>query len=340
VYNWGIEDRKNLWQYCHVSAGYYEQNAYLPLLKKEYPWLKNVHSHPLQEALRRVDRSFAAFFRRCEAGEIPGYPRFKSPKWYNSFTMKNWGNGASFDGKRLALSKVGRVRIVLHRPIHGTIKTCTIRRRADGWYALFSVECADTPLRINANPVGVDVGLTTFVALSTGELIANPRHLRTAEKALAKAQHVLSRRKCGSARRGKARQALAQQHLRLSRTRKDFHFKIAKSIADRFNPIVVEKLKIKNMMQNHHLAKSISDAAWGQFLGILSHKAEEAGAAYMAVEARGTSQACSGCGVIVPKTLAERTHKCGDCGLVLDRDVNAARNILKRGWAVPSGRVA
>jgi len=338
VYNWAIEDRKVLWQYAKCGTSFYDQSAYLKHLKAERPWLKEVHAHPLQDALRRVDRAFAAFFRRVKANQSPGYPRFHGRGWYDSFTMKDWENGVAFDGKRLALSKVGRLRIVLHRPIAGTIKTCTIKRRADGWYALFSVECADVPRRIETNPVGVDVGLTTFAALSTGELIANPRHAKAAAQDVARAQRIVSKRTRGSERRGKAREILARRHLRLARTRRDFHFKTAHALAARFSPIVVEDLHIAGMARHPTLAASIHDAGWGQFLGILARSAESAGAAYMAVEARGTSATCSACGEYVPKTLAERTHRCAACGLVLDRDVNAARVILKRGWASPSAR--
>lgn len=340
VYNWGIEDRKNLYQYAHVSTGFYDQADYLKHLKNESPFLKEVHAHPLQDALRRVERSFDGFFRRVKNGDKPGYPRFKGRHWYDSFTFKEWGNGASFDGKRLFLSKIGRVRIVLHRPIEGEIKTCTIKRKADGWYALFSAVVADSvPSKIN-NPAGIDVGLKSFAVLSNGDPIENPRHFRKAERVLRVAQRKVSRRKKGSRRRRKAVDHLALEHLRVQRSRKTFHFTEAKKIAERFNPIFVENLQIRNMVRNRHLAKSILDASWGQFLGILSRSAESAGAAVIAVEARGTSQECSGCGTTVQKDLSERVHRCWNCGLVLDRDVNAARNILARGLGRPFGEGA
>ncbi len=337
VYNWAIEDRKALWQYAKCWTSFYDQSGYLKHLKTERPWLTEVYSHPLQDALRRVDRAFAAFFRRVKAGQAPGYPRFRGRDGYDSFTFKEWGRGCGFDGRRLALGKIGRLRIVLHRPIVGTIKTCTLKRRADGWYALFAVECADVPLRAATNPVGVDVGLTTFAALSTGELITNPRHAKVAAQDVARAQRIVSKRQRGSVRRGKARDVLARRHLRLARTRRNFHFQVAHDLATRFNPIIVEDLHIAGMARHPTLAASIHDAGWGQFLGILAHSAENAGAAYMAVEARGTSQTCSACGVVVPKTLAERTHRCAACGLVMDRDVNAACVVLKRGLDMALG---
>jgi len=338
VYNWGIEDRKALWQYCQASTGFNDQSGYLKHLKVANPWLQDVHAHPLQDALKRVERSFDRFFKAHQNGH--GYPRFKGKNQYDSFTFKEWLNGASFDGKRLYLSKIGRVRIVLHRPLEGEIKTCTIKRKADGWYALFSVVVADPKPSEIHHPVGLDMGLRTFAALSTGEEVENPKVLRDAEGRLKRAQRKVSRRKKGSHRRRKAVEHLRQEHLRIQRCRKGFQFTQAHRLAERFNPIFVEDLHIQNMVRNHRLAKSISDASWGQFLEILSHSAESAGAAVIAVEARGTSQECSGCGVVVQKSLKERIHCCWKCGLILDRDVNAARNILARGLGRPIGESA
>lgn len=337
VYNWGIEDRKVLWQYCHVSTGFNDQSSYLKHLKDANPWLKELHAHPLQDALKRVDRAFVAFFKRH--GEGHGYPRFKGRNQFDSFTFKEWLNGASFDGKRLSLSKIGRIRIVLHRPIEGEIKTCTIKRKADGWYALFSVVVADAkPSTIN-NPVGIDVGIKTFAALSTGVKIENPEFLRVNERGLKIAQRKVSRRKNGSFRRRKAVQHLKLEHQRIMRSRRSFHFTQAYRLTKCFNPIFVEDLNIKGMVCNHRLAKSISDAAWGQFLGILSRSAESAGGASIAVEARGTSQECV-CGASVPKDLSVRVHRCWKCGLVEDRDVVSSRVILQRGLGRPVGEGA
>ncbi len=220
IYNWGIEDRKVLWQYCHVSTNFHDQSRYLTHLKDANPWLQEVHAHPLQDAMRRVERSFDRFFNAGKHGH--GYPRFKGRNQYDSFTFKEWGNGASFDGKRLSLSKIGRVRIIQHRPLEGEIKTCTVKRRADGWYALFSVVCDDpdpSPIR---NPVGIDMGLDSFATLSTGEHIENPRYLRRNEHELTVAQRKVARRTQGSHRRRKAVQHLRQVHLRVQRGAEEF----------------------------------------------------------------------------------------------------------------------
>ncbi len=328
VYNWGIEDRKVLWHYCHVATNFNDQSRYLKYLKDANPWLKDVHAHPLQDAIRRVERSFDRFFTARKNGV--GYPRFKGRNQYDSFTFKEWGNGASFEGTRLSLSKIGRVRIVRHRPLEGEIKLCTVKRRADGWYVLFSVVCEDPDPSTIRNPVGIDMGLERFATLSTGENIETPRYLRTHAQALKVAQRKVSRRQKGSHRRRKAVHHLRHVHLRVQRSRKSFHFTEASRLARRFNPIIVETLNIKGMVRNHCLARSIADASWGRFLGILSRSAESAGGASIAVEARGTSQECAKCGRVVPKTLSDRWHVC-PCGYVVPRDENSANVILNRG---------
>jgi putative transposase len=335
VYNWGIEDRKNLWERCGVSTNFFDQSKFLTHLKELQPFLKSVHAHPLQDALKRVAFAYDGFFDRGN-----GYPRFKGRYLYKSFTFKEWGNGAKFDGKRLELSKIGRVRINLHRPIEGEIKTCTIKRRADGWYALFSAEVS-TPWRsINENPaLGVDVGILSFAAFSTGDLIDNPRYLIAQERALRVAQRKVSHRTKGSSRRRKAADHLALIHLLISRQRRDFHFKTAKKIVDRSSAVFFEKLNVSGMMKNHCLAKYISDVSWSSFLGILSRSAESAGVAYMAVEAPGTSQECV-CGEPVLKDLSVRIHRCPKCGLVEDRDVVSAKIVLARGLGRPVGEDA
>ncbi len=219
---------------------------------------------------------------------------------------------------------------MLHRPIEGEIKLCTVKRRADGWYGLFSVVCTDPEPSTTRNPVGIDMGLASFATLSTGESIENPRYLRTSEQDLKVAQRKVSRRKKGSHRRRKAVQHLRRVHLRVQRSRKRFHFTEASRLVRRFNPIIVERLNIKSLVRNHCLAKSIADASWGRFLGILSRSAESAGGASIAVEARGTSQECAQCGRVVPKTLSDRWHVC-PCGYIVPRDENSARVILNRG---------
>ncbi len=293
--------------------------------------------------LHRVDRAFQAFFRRVKAGEKPGYPRFKGRGWYDSFTYPQWGNGVKLDGGRLILSKIGALRLHTDRPLEGTPQTCTIIRKADGWYACIACEGVVSPLPPTGKAVGIDVGLESFATLSDGTQIANPRYYRAAERKLKQAQRRLSRRVKGSNRRRKARELLAKAHLKVKRARQEFAHKTARALVNNYDHIAVEKLNIRGMVRNHPLAKSIADAGWGLFLSILIAKAASAGRVVVEVNPAGTSQMCAQCGETVPKRLAVRWHSCPYCGWELHRDQNAALNILKKGGgtafgeALPSG---
>jgi len=330
VYNETLAMRKNAWEQEQRHISYYESKRQIPLWKKERPELSTVYSQVLQNVTLRVDLAFKAFFRRLKSGEKPGYPRFKGKGRYDSFTYPQYG--FKLDGDRLHLSKIGDVKIVLHRPIEGTIKTLTIRRSATGkWYACFSVEYDPTPAPQKESVVGIDVGLESFATLSNGEKIENPRFFRTDEKALAKAQRKLSKAEKGTPERKKARKIVAHVHERIANRRLNFAHQTSRKVVDRFGTIVFEDLNITNMQKNHHLAKSIADVAWNMFITITESKAEDAGSRVILVNPRNTSQICSRCGMIVAKTLSDRVHSCPHCGLVMDRDQNAAINIMRLG---------
>jgi putative transposase len=330
VYNETLAMRKNAWEQEQRHISYYESKRQIPLWKKERPELSTVYSQVLQNVTLRVDLAFKAFFRRLKSGEKPGYPRFKGKGRYDSFTYPQ--SGFKLDGDRLHLSKIGDVRVVLHRPVEGTIKTLTIRRSATGkWYACFSVEYDPTPAPQKESVVGIDVGLESFATLSNGEKIENPRFFRTDEKALAKAQRKLSKAEKGTPERKKARKIVAHVHERIANRRLNFAHQTSRKVVDRFGTIVFEDLNITNMQKNHHLAKSIADVAWNMFITITESKAEDAGSRVILVNPRNTSQICSRCGMIVAKTLSDRVHSCPHCGLVMDRDQNAAINIMRLG---------
>jgi len=281
--------------------------------------------------LTRLDKTYQAFFRRVKAGQAPGFPRFQGRNRYHSFTYKQYGNGARLENGFLVLSKIGRVAVRWSRPLEGAPKTVTIRQEADGWYAVIS--CADVPaqpLPPTGRETGIDVGLKVFLITADGEVVENPRLHRRGEKKLANANKRVSRRKQGSNRRRKAVTLLGKQHQTVKRQRADFHHKSALNLLRHYDTIYLEELRVAHMVRNHHLAKSISDAGWAQFRAILEAKAACAGRRVIAVPAQYTSQDCSGCGERVPKSLSVRTHVCTSCGLVLDRDENAARNIQ---WA-------
>jgi putative transposase len=239
---------------------------------------------------------------------------------------------------RLFLSGIGTLRLCKDRPLHGKPKTCTIIRRADGWYATIVCEIEPCPFPETGQKIGVDLGLETFARLSNGEPIENPRLYRRAQKQLRKAQRRLSRRVKGSHRRRKARLLLAKAHLKVKRARLDFCHKVALDLVSHFDVICVEKLNIRGMVKNHPLAKAISDAGWGLFLSILRAKAASAGRVVKDVNPAYTSQTCSGCGAHVPKSLKERWHSCPYCELSLHRDQNAAIRVLQIGGGTAVGR--
>ncbi len=347
LYNVALEQRKTAWERCHVSVKCYTQEAELADIRAGYPEYAAIHSHVLQDVLARLDKTYQAFFRRVQAGEKPGYPRFQGRNRYHSFTYKEFGNGARLDNGYLVLSKIGRIAVHWSRPVEGTIKTVTITQEADGWYVCFS--CVDVPARplpLTGQETGIDVGLKVFLVTAAGEVVENPRHYRRAERELKKAQRRVSRRKKGSKRRRKAVQVLAKKHQKVRRQRHDFHHKTALGLVRQYDTIYLEDLQVSNLrrrpapvpdgtggyVHNGASAKaglntSIQDAGWSSFRQILTCKAEWAGKRVEAVPPAYTSQDCSSCGERVQKSLSVRTHVCTNCGLILDRDENAARNI-------------
>lgn len=329
VYNQCLAQRKETWEKEHRSITCYDQIKQLIFLKEMDNRFQSVHSQVLQDTVRRVDKAFLSFFRRVKSGEKPGYPRFKSARRYDSFTYPQSGFSLSNDGRHITLSKIGDVKIKLHRQIEGKIKTLTIRRQADGWFACFSCEVKKRPLPITGKSVGVDVGIENFATTSDGEFFPPIKDLRKAERKIKRLQREVARRKKESRRRKKSIWRLKRAHLKVANKRCDTHHKVARKLVNQYDTIAIEDLSIGNMVKNHHLAKSISDAGWYSFSKILAAKAEEAGRKVMKVNPNFTSQICSNCGAIVEKTLKERWHSC-ECGCSLHRDVNAAQNILKK----------
>ena len=283
----------------------------LDLTASKTPYQKEVFSQVLQDAIKRVDKSFKNFFNGF------GYPRFQGRNRYNSFTYPQSGFELK-DGK-LILSKIGTIKIILHREIEGIIKTCTIKRDIDHWYVSFSCEI-DNPVLVEIKTkTGIDVGLIDLITLSNGEQIEPPKFLRKSEDNLIHKQKRLSRKKKGSEKRSKQRIIVAKVHRRIRNQRKDFAHKTSRMLVDNYDLIKFEDLQIKNMVQNHHLAKSISDAGWYQLMNFTEYKAAYAGKFVEFVNPAGTSQTCI-CGFHVPKKLSERIHRCPSCGLVMGRD--------------------
>lgn len=329
LYNSCLLDRKNAFENTKKGLTYNYQASILTKDKQRIESLNNIHSQILQDVLKRVDKSYKNFFRRVKTRkEKAGYPRFKPENRYTSFTYPQ--SGFKIGDKKLKLSKIGTVKLKLHRSIQGSIKTCTIKKELDKWYVCFSVEYTPVKRNIPNKAIGVDVGLNNFATLSTGEVIDNPNYLRSSEKKLTQKQRQLSKKKKGSKNKNKARVKVTKIHLKIRNQRNDFLHKVSKYIVDNFNYIVIEDLNIKNMLKNHNLAKSISDASWGIFLNYLIYKAENAGSKIFKVDPKYTSIICSNCGCYVFKTLSDRIHICPQCNISLDRDLNASLNILNR----------
>ena len=332
VYNETLAYRKTLFETEGKSSSKYATNALLPTWKVDKPDLKEVFSQTLQNVQERVDLAFKAFFRRIKAGEKPGYPRFKGKGWYDSFTYPQMG--FKLDNGLLKLSKIGNIKIKLHRPIEGKIKRLTVRRTATGkWFACFSVEIEDQPKPPwkDGSLVGIDVGLESFATLSNGEKISNPRFFREEEHELARVQRKLSKASKGTPDRKKALKVVERVHERIANKRYEFAHQLSNDLVKRFGLIAFEDLNIKGMVKNHSLAKSIGDVAWNMLVTLTSYKAESAGSMVVLVDPRNTSKMCSRCGILVGKTLSDRVHNCPQCGLSMDRDWNAAINILRLG---------
>ena len=333
LYNHLLEQRKTAWNERKESLSCFGQQRTYKQLKVDRPSLKQAHSHVLQNVAVRIDLAFQAFFRRCKAGEKEGYPRFRGRNRYDSITYPQYGNGAKLNAEgSLQLAKIGRVRMVYHRPIQGKPKRVTIRRSATGkWYATITCEWEPTPLEPNQKQVGIDVGLNYFAVLSTGLRVDNPRFFRTDEKALGCAQRKLSKAEKGTADYQKKRRVVARIHERISFRRHNFIHQFSWYIVALLGFIAVEDLNVNRMVHNHCLAKSIADAAWSAFFSALFYKAECAGRICVAVNPAYTSQTCSGCGYRQKMSLDERLYKCRCCNLRIDRDLNASRNILTLG---------
>jgi putative transposase len=270
-----------------------------------------------------------------KAGETAGYPRFKSSTRYDSFTYKQFGNGPRWIRGSWYSPRLGALLSTGLAPIVGTPKTVPIRREADGWYAGFS--CAEgpiTPVPLTEQATGIDLGVESFATLADGSQMANPRIFRVAEMNLRRAQRRVSRHTKGSHRRRKAVHLLARAHQRVRRARADVPHQSALTLLRQYDTISHESLQVANLLRNHRnhqQAKAIADVGWRACLSILAFKAAAAGKQVVAVNPAFTSQACSGCGVLVHKGLSVRWHECPECGTSLHRDHNAARNIVRLG---------
>jgi putative transposase len=351
LYNAALSERRDAYRMAGKSITYYDQQNDFPEIKHEIrPEYEDIAAHVLQDVLNRLHKAFQNFFRCCKNGENPGYPRFQGRNRYDSFTYPD-GAGWQFDGHYVLLTKIGSINVKLHRPLEGKIKTVTIKREVDQWYVYFSCEVPEPEkLEVRYEDVGVDLGVTHLATLSNGEMIEHPRYYRRAKKTLERRQQALSRKKRESHRRDKARKLVGKAHRKVARQRKDFLHKESRKLVNRYQVIVFEDIQIRNLTKHAKpkqdeatalylpngasaksgLTQSILDAGWGTFMQLCRVKAAWAGRSIVKVNPRYTSQVCSQCGTVRKKTLEERWHSC-ECGVELDRDVNAAMNILRLG---------
>ena len=334
LYNACLEQRIAAWKMQRKSVHKFAQMHEVVDLKVWYPEFKTIGARVLQDVIQRADTGFQRFF---EQGT--GFPKFRSRECYNSFTFpdrKGWK--CRSDGRHLRLTGCGDVRIRLDRPIQGAIKTVTIKRTRSGrWFVCFS--CDAVPAKVypeTAAPVGLDLGLSTLVTTSDGEKLGDTRFLKRRLRQLRRVQRHVARQKRGSNRRRKSVRNLARLHERIADQRRDMHHKVSTALVQRYGLIAHEAITPAFMLANRSTARAAADAGWGQLLRFLQWKSAEAGRNLVAVDPYNTSQACSTCGALVPKPLSQRTHSCL-CGTVLDRDHNAALNILKLAQAGPSG---
>jgi putative transposase len=328
-YNDCLAERRDGYEKDKRTVGKFEQLRRVKERKAANLYAAKVHSHILQVVVTDLDRAFQAFFRRVKAGETPGYPRFKGRHRFDSFGLKEYGNGFKIDGRRLKVSGIGRIVVRWHRPIEGTVNTVRIVRKADGWYACFACEVEPKPLPSTGAAIGIDVGVASLITTSEGEKTPHPGWYREGQRKLRVLQRRVARKKKGGHRRRKAVAALKRHHQHVSNRRKDFLNNLAHDLVQSYDIIGLEEIRISNLVRNRHLATSILDAGWGYLVAHLTHKAVEAGREVILVNPAYTSKTCSGCGAIFENlTLSDRHVTCS-CGVSLDRDHNAAINILK-----------
>jgi putative transposase len=330
LYNAALSERREAYKLNRISINYQAQQNQLPEIKETNPEYKNIHSQVLQNVLKRVELAFQGFFSRVKKGVKAGFPRFRSLNRYDSFTFPQ--SGFSLIGNKLTLSKIGTVKLKLSRQVVGKIKTLTIKNECGKWFAIFTVETSAQPLPKTGEEIGLDAGIACFLKLSDGSDVDNPRFGEKLQKSLRVAQRSVSRKKKGGQNRKKSVLKLRKIHQRIKNCRTDFQHKAAYWLVNSYDLICIEKLKVSNMLRNHHLARVISDVSWSSFYQILKCKAENAGKTVVEVPPHHTSQTCSRCGHCEKanrKTQAD--FVCLKCHFSINADHNAAINILRLG---------
>jgi len=331
LYNHALAYRRKRWSESRHSVTYNEQAAMWRDWRNEQPGdnpLRLLNMSAGQQVLRRLDKAYREFLKGKR-----GKPRFKGRRFFNSLTYKP-GDGAALKDGKLYIQNVGLMSVKWHRALPGgTLKNIIVTRKPSGWYVALQVEMADIEPSVSQNPpVGIDVGIHHALALSDGTVIDSPQYLKQSLKRLRQLQQKVARRKKGSKRREKAVRQLAKELEHIANQRRDWWHKITHWLVSKYGVIALEDLTLSFMLRNGNLSRTAHDIALGLFHDILSYKAFEAGVQIVNVNPHNTSQMCNGCGEIVPKGVQIRVHTCPHCGFTVDRDVNAALNILGVGW--------
>jgi putative transposase len=358
LYNAALQERRDAWRLRTTTVAYGDQSAQLKEIRRIRPDVAAWSFSSQQATLRRLNRAFAGFFRRVRAGETPGYPRFKPAHRFDSVEWPEDGDGCRWqpDTRRVYLQGIGQVKVSVHRQVEGRVKTIQVRRHGRRWMLVLSCDNVPTrPLEPTHAAVGIDVGIASFATLSDGKHVPNPDFGRIAAAKLGAAQRVLARKQRGSSNRQRAKETLAARHRKVANQRRNFHYHAARALVARYDLLVVEDLKIRNLVRRPAprpdpgrpggflsnraaiktgLNRSIHDVGWAQFVSILRAKAEEAGRVVIDVDAKHTSDRCEACGHTAKENRASQAvFYCRRCGHTVDADEHAARNVLRAGLA-------
>lgn len=329
LYNTFLEQRQTHYKEHGKGLSYNDQQNQLPSFKKAHTEYKEIHSQVLQDVLQRIDTAYKNFFEKRA-----GYPKFKDKFHYSSFTYPQANSKTNF-GKagHIYLSKIGHVKLNAHQNFcPEKVKTINVKFQNGKWFVNLTTELDQIGQTVTFEKcVGIDMGIKSLAVTSEGKVYENPKWLQKSQKKLSRLQRQLSKKTKGSSNRNKAKRRLVNLHEKVSNQRKDYLHKVSLEIVQSYDLICIEELQTSKMMKNHRLAQSIANASWNKFSLYLDYKSKCHGKKLVKVNPKGTSQNCSSCGNIVPKNLSVRTHKCPTCGLEIDRDYNAAINILEQG---------
>jgi putative transposase len=334
LYNAALEERIDCYRKTGKPRTYFDQYKALTVCRHELPEMGELPANLQRWTLKRLDEAFQGFFRRLKARNgKAGFPRFRGKGRWEAFGFNEF-SGIRFDGKRLRFAGMpGGLKVHLHRelPEDADVRSCVFRQDGSGWFVCLQIAVPTPEKRAIATAIGVDLGLTVFAYCSDNVPIPNPRFARRAEKELRRRQRALSRCQRGSHRRHKVRAQVVRVHRTITNTRNSWLHKESAGLVKRADLIVVEDLNVANMIRHPTLARSIADASWSRFVSMLDYKVEKTGGHLTRVNPRYTSQECSRCHELVPKSLAVRTHQCPFCGLVIHRDYNGSLNVVRAG---------